>query len=280
MARDANAVVEAAALTLRRDDLGLFGPTSVTWRLRSHATHVVAGLRGLLIQALHPVAMAAIDQHSEYRLDPWGRATNTTRYVLTTTFSATPVAEAAAERVRAIHAQVRGVDLVTGRAYAADDADLLLWVHCAGVSSELATWDTFHAPLDTVASDRFVAEQVRSAELVGLNAANVPRTVAALDEYMASAPTQLTEPARRFAESLVTVAMPLTVRPFWLQHLAATVIALPNDVRDLYGFPRWLPTGSPARATLRLAFWAGQTAFGVLPGIRRTWLRLASLGDC
>src|SRR5919107_1774630 len=42
------------------EDVGLFGPTSVTWRLHAEPVMGIAGLRALLLQALHPVAAAGV----------------------------------------------------------------------------------------------------------------------------------------------------------------------------------------------------------------------------
>lgn len=277
MTRDANRLVADATATLSPGDLGLYGPGSITWQIRQDATYNVAGLRALLIQALHPVAMAAVDQHSNFRHDAWGRSERTTRYQLTTTFSSTAAAQAAAATVRRIHAQIAGVDPATGLHYGADDQDLLLWVHNAGVESELATWETFHRPLERDDADRFVAEQRASAELIGIQRDTVPTTRADLIDYMEAAPTQMTPPAKEFGRSLVTATMPLTVRPLWVQHLAATVMTLPEHVRHEYDFPRWLPTGAVARAVLRANFRATQAAFAVLPGVRSSRTRLREL---
>ncbi|HJY59691.1 MAG TPA: oxygenase MpaB family protein, partial [Streptosporangiaceae bacterium] len=114
-------VPEAAA------DDGLFGPASVAWRVGTDLASPVAGLRSLLMQALHPLAMAGVDQHSGWRRDPVGRLAATSAYLATITFGERAVAERAAARVRRIHDHVRGVDKVTGRPYAAGDPALLLW---------------------------------------------------------------------------------------------------------------------------------------------------------
>src|SRR5207245_3146530 len=89
----------------------------------------LAGMRSLMIQALHPLAMAGVDQHSTWRRDPFGRLAATSSYLLTTTYGDTAAALAAAAWVRKIHVHVRGIDPETGLAYTAEDPALLLWVH-------------------------------------------------------------------------------------------------------------------------------------------------------
>src|SRR5215467_3508292 len=112
-------------------DDGFFGPGSVTWRLNGDLSSPVAGLRSLVVQALHPLAMAGVDQHSDWRADPVSRFASTLKYVVTTTYGDRAAADRAAAIVRKIHERVRGTDTITGKSYAAGDPDLLLWVHAA-----------------------------------------------------------------------------------------------------------------------------------------------------
>src|SRR5256885_3965508 len=117
-----------------KDD-GLFGPRSIVWRVNRDRCFPLAGMRSLMIQALHPLAMAGVDQHSSWRRDPFGRLAATSSYLLTTTYGDTASALAAAAWVRKIHVHVRGVDPETGLAYSAEDPALLLWVHAGMVDS-------------------------------------------------------------------------------------------------------------------------------------------------
>src|SRR5262245_33753204 len=116
-------------------DAGLFGPDSVVWRVHADPVMLVGGLRALLVQALEPRAMAAVDQHSKFREDPWGRLERTTRFVLATTYGDTAAAESAAATVRGVHARIHGVDQITSQEYSARDPDLLLWIHAVEVES-------------------------------------------------------------------------------------------------------------------------------------------------
>ena len=161
-------------------DDGLFGPASVTWRMSADLASPVAGLRSLLMQALHPLAMAGVDQHGGWRRDPVGRLAATTAYLATVTFGDRAAARHAAARVRRIHDHVHGVDTVTGRPYAAGDPALLLWVHGALVDSVLAAGSLVGRALSAADSDRYVAEMVTVAELTGVPRHLVPSSVPSL----------------------------------------------------------------------------------------------------
>ncbi|HXO23562.1 MAG TPA: oxygenase MpaB family protein, partial [Streptosporangiaceae bacterium] len=169
----------------QREDDGFFGPASVTWRLAADLSAPVAGLRSVLIQALHPLAMAGVDQHSDWRRDPVGRLAATSAYVATLTYGDRAGASRAAQRVRVIHEHVRGTDSVTGRPYAAGDPALLLWVHAALVESVLEAARLFGTPPAAADADAYVAEMAISAELLGVPREMIPDRVTALQEYMA-----------------------------------------------------------------------------------------------
>src|ERR1700682_3805150 len=98
-------------------DRGLFGPQSVTWKVHGHRSTLIGGMRALLVQALHPLAMAGVAEHSDYRSDPWGRLRRTSEFVMVATYGTTAAAQAFGERVQVVHAHVHGVDPVTGRRY-------------------------------------------------------------------------------------------------------------------------------------------------------------------
>src|SRR5260221_14779726 len=116
-------------------DRGLFGPQSLVWRVPRDRSFPLAGMRSLMVQALHPLAMAGVAEHSNWQHDPFGRLAATAGYVLTVTYADTSTAMRAAERVRHVHTHVTGVDPATGLPYQASDPDLLLWVHAGMVDS-------------------------------------------------------------------------------------------------------------------------------------------------
>ena len=84
-------------------DAGLYGPDSVTWRVHADPTMALSGLRALMLQAVHPLAMAGVAQHSDFREDPWGRLFRTAEYVGVTTYGTTSQARRAGAKVRGIH---------------------------------------------------------------------------------------------------------------------------------------------------------------------------------
>jgi uncharacterized protein (DUF2236 family) len=242
---DAAGLVERAAAAYvsgvpdQPADDGFFGPGSVTWRLSGDLSTPVSGLRALLMQALHPLAMAGVDQHSDWRSDPVGRLAATSGYVATISFGERAVASRAAERVRRIHEHVRGVDAVTGRPYAAGDPALLLWVHAALVESAVVAARMFGTPLSPSDADRYVAEMVIAAELVGVPRALVPASVTELDSYISSVRPELRcTPAAR--ESMAYLLDPLgldeDVAEIWRDIRDGAIAALPDWACDMYGY--------------------------------------------
>jgi uncharacterized protein (DUF2236 family) len=226
------------------EDLGLFGPQSMVWRVHSDPASLIGGLRGLLIQALNPVAMAAVSQHSDYRDDPWGRLNRTSQYLTITTFGDTRRAHEAATRLRSIHRRISGVDPVTGRSYRADDPDLLLWVHNVEVHSFLAGYRAYGGRVTSTQADQYVSEMVRHAELVGLGAEDAPHTYAEVDDYVTNAQLALTPAAREGMQYVLHPPMPLPLRPLWTIPAVAAVAILPGHIRDLYGIP-WVAPVTP-----------------------------------
>jgi uncharacterized protein (DUF2236 family) len=181
----------AASVPVHPADDGLFGPRSVTWQLAGDMTTPVTGIRALLLQALHPLAMAGVDQHSAWRTDPGARLASTSAYVMAVSVGDTATARAAAARVAAIHEHVRGTDPATGKPYAASDPALLLWVHNALTDSQLACTRLFGS-ITAADADRYVREQVAAAELIGIPPGLAPQAGAELDAYFDAVRPELT----------------------------------------------------------------------------------------
>jgi uncharacterized protein (DUF2236 family) len=272
----------AASVPVDPADDGFFGPGSVTWRLHADLSAPVSGLRSLLLQALHPLAMAGVDQHSQWRDDPAARFASTAAYVLTLTYGDRATARAAADRVQKIHQWVRGTDPVTGRPYAAGDPDLLIWVHAAQVESGLSAARLYGASLSDTEADRYVAEMTAAAELVGVPPGAAPASVAELDDYFQAVRPELTlSPAAADTAAYLT-AMP-AIEPeltdLWEVLAAASVASLPDWARDLYGRA---DTVAPDRTEVRQvlgvldALYLGEP--GVLEARQRLTLRMRAGG--
>lgn len=173
-------------------DPGLFGPHSVTWRVHADFPGMLAGgLCALLLQALHPRALAGVWDHSDFRDDLVGRLRRTTAFVAGTTYAGTQEAGRLITRVAAIHTRVRGTT-ADGLPYAADDPALLTWVHATEAYAFLEGFRAYAAmPMPPGYDDRYIDESRRVAEALG--ARDVPATAAMLDAYFAR-----TRPALRF----------------------------------------------------------------------------------
>jgi uncharacterized protein (DUF2236 family) len=261
-------------------DDGLFGPASVAWRVSTDLASPVAGLRSLLMQALHPLAMAGVDQHSGWRRDPVGRLAATSAYLATVTFGERAVAEQAAARVRRIHDHVRGLDAVTGRRYAASDPPLLLWVHAAQVDSVLAAGSLVGTALSAADSDRYVEEMMAAAELVGVPRPLIPASVAELERYVASVRPGLScTPAAResMAYLLDPPGLDEEIAGFWQDVRDAAIAVLPEWARQMYGYSA--PPLSPRHRTeIRQSLGVLDAMFlsqpGVLEARQRITLRM------
>jgi uncharacterized protein (DUF2236 family) len=251
-------------------DDGLFGPASLTWRVSADLASPVAGLRSLLMQALHPLAMAGVDQHSGWRRDPVGRLAATSAYLATVTFGERAVALQAAARVRRIHDHVRGTDPVTGRPYAAGDPALLLWVHAALVQSSLAAGWAFGTPLSAQDSDRYVEEMMVAAELVGVPRPQVPASVAELERYVASVRPGLScTPAAResMAYLLDPPGLDEEIAGFWQDVRDAAIAVLPRWARQMYGYDAPPPLTPGRRTEIRQSLGVLDAMFLGQPGV-------------
>ncbi len=217
------------------------GPDSAIYRVHSDASMFVGGMRALLLQSLHPLAMAAVDQHSGYRGDPWGRLQRTSTFLAETTFGTIADADRAVRIVNAVHGRIHGI-APDGRPYRASDPHLIRWVHIAEIDSFLRAHDRYGAHrLDAAGRDAYVAETAHVAR--GLGAVDVPETVAELDELMAAYRPELrgTPAARRTARFiLVHPPVPLALRPPYGLLSAAAVAMMPRWTRIPLRLP-WLP---------------------------------------
>ncbi|MFD7996316.1 oxygenase MpaB family protein [Streptomyces mexicanus] len=254
----------------RTGDPGLFGPGSVTWQMHGDPMMWVAGIRALYLQALHPRAVRAVMENSDFRRDAWGRLRRTAHFVGTTTYGTREAAERAGARVRRIHRMLTATDPETGERYRIDDPELLLWVHCAEIDSYLHVLRRSGFPLTDAQADRYVAEQRVSARLVGLDPDGVPGSRADLAAYFTAVRPHLAAGADARAVDdflLRPPTHPLLVparEVLWRRVAHLAYAALPPYAHELYG----RPAPAPAVVTRRLR--ATGTALRCVPA-RLRW---------
>jgi uncharacterized protein (DUF2236 family) len=196
--------------------------------VHADASMFIGGLRALLLQSLHPLAMAGVAAHSGYRGDPWGRLQRTSYFLAVTTFGLASDAESAVARVKAVHERVRGT-APDGRRYHAADPHLLRWVHLAEVDSFLDTYQRYgSAPLDADGRDGYIADTARVARALGI--AEPPESESELHEQLQDYRPELrgTAQARSAARFLlVRPPLPAIARPPYAVLAAASVASLP-----------------------------------------------------
>ena len=239
-----------------------FEPGSPITRVHGDASMFVGGIRALLMQTLHPVAMQAVSEHSGFRGDMWGRLARTSRFLAVTTFGTADDAQQAVDVVRAIHERVTGTT-PEGAPYSAADPHLLLWVHVAEVDSFLRAHDVYgDRPLTPAERDEYVAQTAEVARRLGVP--EPPTTVADLRRVLADFRPELrgTPEAREAIRYLlVKPPLPLAARAPYGVLTSAAVGLMPVWTRRHLRLP-WLPVaertvvrglGAAAVGTIRWA---------------------------
>ncbi|MFC8230325.1 oxygenase MpaB family protein [Streptomyces sp. NPDC057287] len=231
-------------------------------RVHGDSAMFIGGLSALLLQSLHPVAMAAVSAHSGFRGDPWGRLQRTSTFLATTTYGTADSARSACERVKGVHARIQGVT-DEGVPYRASDPHLLEWVHVAETGSFLWAHQRFGVrPLTECECSRYVAEMARIAEALGV--VSPPRSVqelgARLEEYRAE--LRCTPQARETTRYLLLrPPVPVLALPFYAALASNAVALLPRWATAELNLPRWgvgerwvlVPSGRGATGLIRWA---------------------------
>jgi uncharacterized protein (DUF2236 family) len=220
------------------EDDGYFGPGSAAWAVHGSLPTLVGGVRALLMQALHPAALAGVMQHSRYEEDALGRLAGTTQWLTVVTFGDTKAADRECARVRGLHRRVSGTYDLNGAAapYAATDPDLLRWVHVAFTDSFLATHRVWGGKIPG-GEDAYVREWAKAGELVGVT--DPPRSVAELAEQIADFDPVLRgdEASAETVDFIRNPPLPLAARPPYAMLFAGAVSTMPQRHRSLLGLP-------------------------------------------
>ena len=262
-----------------REDGGLFGPESVTWRIMSSRIMWVAVVRALYLQALHPRVIRGTLQNAATITDPvdaWARLRRTRGFIETRTFGTTAEAERAGRRVRKIHESLTGSD-PDGSVYRVDEPELLLWVHCGEVASCADIARRAGLPFSAADLDAFVDEQRTSAELIGVDRGAAPASMAELEAYYKEIRPGL------YACDEAKEALRLTIHPpvpdgnralkLGLPPVSALAFStLPGWARRMYGRPSGSLSDMAATAGIRaarLAFRHERLFLGAMRAIQR-----------
>jgi uncharacterized protein (DUF2236 family) len=259
---------DLSALAEPAGDPGLFDAGGPTWVVHSDLAMLVGGLRALLLQMMHPLAMAGVADHSDYRDDPWGRLHRTGEFLGRTTFGPRETADASIETVRRVHRHVQGT-APDGRPYRADDPHLVEWIHIAEVDSFLRAHQRYgRRPLDPGEADRYVEEMAVIAERLGAD--QPPRSVPELRDRLADYRPELKvgSQARDAVRFLLAPPLPLAARPAYGLITAAAVGLLPRFARRALLLPV-APTVDPlvVRPAMRSLLQGIRWALGESPAL-------------
>ncbi|WP_213815012.1 oxygenase MpaB family protein [Glaciihabitans sp. dw_435] len=235
------------------DDPGYFGEGSAVWAVHGGRPVLVAGIRALIMQTLHPGAMAGVHDWSRYREDPLGRLAGTVRWVLTTSFDDRAGADASSAMVRTMHSRVAGtyVDASGARVpYAAGDPDLLRWVHVVFADSFLRAQQQLGGSIPGGA-DQYLAEWATAGQLMGVD--DPPRSEAELRAQLAAfGPTLIADD--RVKEALRFIRNPplkRSIMPGYHVLFAGAVASLDPEYRRMLGLARpWWPARTATRIVL------------------------------
>ena len=238
-----------------------FAPDSAMWAVHTDVAMLVGGLRALLLQTLHPLALAGVVQHSTYKTDPLGRLHRTGAFVGTTTFGTVEESDQIIAQVKAIHARVNGTAR-DGREYSALDPHLLMWVHCTEADSFLRARQRYGAtPLPEGVADTYVAEIGEIGAALGV--IDPPQNQAELRERLISYRPELqaTRDTRETVRFLVAPPLPLAARPPYGILFGAATAMLPRFARRMLLLPvapgaETLAIRPAATALLRTMGWA------------------------
>jgi len=214
-------------------DPGLFGPNAMVWRVHADFTAMmVGGLSSLMVQSLHPRALAAVWDHSDFRHNLKGRLGRTAYFVAATTYGGEALAKQTIARVNRIHDQVKGMDQ-QGRPYVANEPLLLKWVHLVEVASFLTAYQHLaKQPLSMRECDQYMEEMTTVGHMLG--AQSLPTTWFGTQQALLDYRAELSFDAR--AKEIIRVIenypTEWTEKPFMDLVLAAAFDVMPAWARE------------------------------------------------
>ena len=223
-------------------DAGLFGPDSVTWRVNREGVLLLGGGTAIILQLAHPLVAAGVEQHSNYRDEPWARLYRTLDMTTKIMFGPTALAEDTARKLRHVHGLIRGKTTESagrfpaGTPYDSRTPDLRMWVHATLVHVSLDVYTRYVGPLTIGERQRYYEEQMLLAEQFGVPRSEQPATYAEFYEYfnamLASDATAVTDALRDVVDATLNPPLPRVARPLVEALNLATVGMLPESLRD------------------------------------------------
>jgi uncharacterized protein (DUF2236 family) len=229
-------------------------------------TPFLGGGAAVLLQVAHPLVAAGVAEHSGYHDDLWRRLLRTMRALYLIAFGTTEEAERVGASVQAVHARVRGTTRAplgvfpAGTRYAADDPELMLWVHATLVQASLSAYQRFERRLSPAEQESYYREMALVARLFGTPADVIPPTHGDFRDYFAarvrSPVLTVTEPARQIARTILRPPLPAPMRLLAPAHRAVTAAQLPRRLRLEYGLRTTRdPLVDVAGRSVKLASW-------------------------
>lgn len=250
-------------LPVVRSDHAIYPRGSVIWRVHGDVTTMmIGGVAALLLQMLHPAALAGVWDHSNFRHDMQGRLRRTARFIALTTYGERADAEAAIARVRQVHGHVRGT-LPDGTPYCANDPALLAWVHVCEALCFLDAWRAYGDPaMSRADQDEYFAQAALVARALGADP--VPETRGEAEALIRGFHPELNATARTREVAQMVLGQPAPSRamaPMQAVMMQAAVRLLPawaQDMHTLHPVPLTRHANSAAAwamaGTLRWAF--------------------------
>ena len=256
--------------TRPREDWGLFGPDSPTWRVWSHPTAILAFQRSVVVETFDPFLAAAVHQQNKVRYNAAGRFDKTIQYFLTVAVGDSRAAIEASEILMRVHAKAVGTEPVSGQPYSANDPASQLWIHVTGWQSNLLCYERYGpGPLSAADEKRYWEECVIAAELQTCNPADVPRSRAEVREYYAAMRPRLclSEHSAALVHYFLRTPRSQGALGLWAgSHLmsVATIATIPRWMRRLGGFDQPAALDAAVVPAARLAVRAAR-----LPAVSR-----------
>ena len=217
-------------------DPGLFGPESVVWKVHANFTAMmVGGISSLIVQSLHPRALSAVWDHSDFKNRLKDRLGRTAFFVAATTYGGHAMAMGAIHRVNEIHAKIKGVDL-EGNPYVANEPALIRWVHIAEVSSFLSAYQHLSKnPLAAHECDQYIHEMAKIGRWLG--ATELPLTWSSTQFELAQYRQELRFDARAQEICAVIENYPTDLwdKPFMQLTLKAALDVMPTWIVQFIG---------------------------------------------